>query len=71
MFSIEQINAAHSKVKSGADFPSYVQDLIKLGVTYYETYVAGEHTAYFGNNNFNISSPGRDEIITIANELAV
>jgi hypothetical protein len=39
MFAIEQIKAAHSKVKSGADFLNYVQDLIKLGITSYETLV--------------------------------
>ena len=33
MFTIEQIKNAHAKVKSGADFPTYVQNLIKLGVT--------------------------------------
>lgn len=32
MFTIEQIKEAHSKVKSGADFPNYIQDLIILGV---------------------------------------
>lgn len=36
MFSINQIEEAHSKVKSGIDFPNYVQDIIKIGVTGYE-----------------------------------
>jgi hypothetical protein len=30
MFTIEQIDQAHSKVKSGADFPKYIQDLKNL-----------------------------------------
>jgi hypothetical protein len=47
MFTIEQIKAAHSKVKSGTDFPAYVQELIALGVTGYETYVADGHTGLF------------------------
>lgn len=34
MFTVEQIKTAHSKVKSGADFPAYIQDIKKLGVTY-------------------------------------
>ncbi len=38
MFQLTDIKDAHSKVKSGADFPNYVQDLIKLGVKKYETY---------------------------------
>ena len=33
MFTIQQIKDAHSKVKSGADFPKYMQDIIALGVT--------------------------------------
>lgn len=28
MFTLDQIKAAHNKVKSGADFPAYIQDLI-------------------------------------------
>ncbi len=32
MFTIEQIKEAHAKVKSGADFPNYIHDLIILGV---------------------------------------
>jgi hypothetical protein len=28
MFTITQIKEAHSKVKSGADFPAYIQGLI-------------------------------------------
>jgi uncharacterized protein YbcV (DUF1398 family) len=40
MFTIEQIKIAHTKVRSGADFPNYIQDLINLGITSYETYVA-------------------------------
>lgn len=28
MFILDQIKAAHSKVKSGGDFPTYIQDLI-------------------------------------------
>ena len=30
MFTIKQIKDAHSKVKSGADFPKYMQDIIVL-----------------------------------------
>ena len=33
IFELKEINEAHSKVESGADFPKYIQDLIKLGVT--------------------------------------
>jgi uncharacterized protein YbcV (DUF1398 family) len=56
MFTIEQIKAAHSKVKSGADFPAYVQDLITLGVIHYTTYVADGNTEYAGEGNYTVSS---------------
>jgi uncharacterized protein YbcV (DUF1398 family) len=31
MFTLEQIKQAHSKVKSGADFPKYIQEIKILG----------------------------------------
>lgn len=66
MFTIEQIKAAHSKVKSGADFPNYVQELIQLGVVYYETFVSDGHTEYSGNNDFKISSDEKYKPFEIA-----
>jgi uncharacterized protein YbcV (DUF1398 family) len=59
MFSIDQIKEAHAKVKSGADFPAYVQDLIKLGIASYITYVSDGHTRYFGKENYSIQSDAR------------
>ena len=46
MFTVEQIKAAHSKVKSGADFPAYIQEIKALGVTHYEAYVSDKHINY-------------------------
>ena len=68
MFTTVQINAAHSKVKSGADFPAYIQDIKKLGVTYYESFVADRHTDYFGKNDFKTSSPAKYDELIIAND---
>ncbi len=59
MFTIDQIKAAHSKVKSGADFPAYIQDLIQLGVTSYETFVADGHTDYYGANDYKAIAPAK------------
>lgn len=56
MFTLEEIKQAHSKVKSGADFPRFIQDLIVLGITEYETYVSDGHTDYYGNNNYKTST---------------
>lgn len=66
MFTIAQINAAHSKVKSGADFPAYIQDIKKLGVTSYETFVTDGHTDYFGTDDYKTSSSAKYEPLTIA-----
>ena len=59
MFTLEDINAAHSKVKSGADFSAYIQDLIKLGVATYDSYVFDGHTDYYSRENEKISSPAK------------
>lgn len=66
MFTILQIKAAHSKVKSGADFPQYMQDIIALGVTGFETYVFDNHTDYKGADGFSVSSEGRQGHLTVA-----
>lgn len=66
MFTIEQILAAHSKVKSGADFPNYMQDLIKLGVISFETFVNDSHSVYFGPNAFKTQSEGKYNPLEIA-----
>lgn len=66
MFTVKQIKAAHLKVKSGADFPEYIQDIKKLGVTRYETYVADGHTDYYGTDDFKSSSPASYDELKIA-----
>ncbi|MBK8389395.1 MAG: DUF1398 domain-containing protein [Saprospiraceae bacterium] len=66
MFTIEQIKAAHSKVKSGADFPAYIQEIKKLGVTHYEAYVTDGHIDYHGANNYTANVPPKYEPLTIA-----
>ncbi|WP_375447564.1 DUF1398 domain-containing protein [uncultured Fibrella sp.] len=54
MFSINQIKEIHSKVKSGADFPAYVQELKALGVLSYSLYVSDGHTDYHGADRFTL-----------------
>ena len=66
MFTLQQIKDAHSKVKSGSDFPQYMKDLIALGIKGYETFVFDSHTDYRGANGFTISSQGNPEILTVA-----
>ncbi|MBL7813872.1 MAG: DUF1398 domain-containing protein [Saprospiraceae bacterium] len=66
MFTVEQIKAAHSKVKSGADFPSYIQEIKALGVTHYEAYVSDGHIDYHGANNYTIQVPAKYDSLAIA-----
>ena len=66
MFTLDQIKSAHSKVKSGADFPAYIREIKELGVTYYEAYVADGHVDYHGAKQYLIQSPGRYEPLNIA-----
>jgi uncharacterized protein YbcV (DUF1398 family) len=68
MFTVQQIKEAHSKVKSGADFPKYMQDIITLGVTSFETFVYDNHTNYYGKKDFQTSSEGFIEILVIADK---
>lgn len=46
MFTIDQIHEAFKKVKSGADFPQFVQNLKSIGLTHYYNYVADGRTKY-------------------------
>ena len=66
MFTVEQIQNAHSKVKSGADFPSYIQEIKALGVTAFETWVIDSHTQYFGKNHYATRSGPMYASLTIA-----
>ena len=51
MFTLSQIKETHqSIVKTGADFPRYVQAIVQLGVTSYETFVSDGHTVYYGKD---------------------
>lgn len=55
-FTLDQISAAHSKVKTGADFPKYIQELIGLGIISYDTFVSDGHAIYSGKDEFKITS---------------
>lgn len=56
MFTLQQISDAHSQVKSWADFPKYIQDLIKIWVSEYTIYVNDGHAEYLWKDWFSISS---------------
>ena len=59
MFTIEQIHKAFGKVKSGADFPQFVQDLKAVGVTHYDNFVSDGRTKYYGINDFTLDGESK------------
>ncbi len=69
MFTVEQIKAAHSKVKSGADFPAYIQEIKQLGVVDFVTWVTDSRTDYFGENGFKAVSEPQYDNLAIAEQL--
>nr|WP_315155581.1 DUF1398 family protein [uncultured Flavobacterium sp.] len=66
MFTNAQIKEAHNKVKSGADFPKYIQDLINLGVIGYDTFVTDGHVEYFGSNNYRTTATETYDTLSVA-----
>jgi len=56
MFTVEQIELAHSKVKTGTDFPKYIKEIKQMGVIGFETWVIDSHTEYFGENSYKTKS---------------
>jgi uncharacterized protein YbcV (DUF1398 family) len=66
MFTIAQIKEAHARVETGADFPTYIQDLIALGVLGYDTFVNDGHIEYFGADNFRAAATDTYNNIVIA-----
>lgn len=67
MFTIDQIETAHRKVKTGADFPQYIKEIKRIGVVTFETWVNDSHTDYSGENGFKISSKPMYRNLEIAN----
>jgi uncharacterized protein YbcV (DUF1398 family) len=66
MFTVEQIEKAHGKVKSGADFPKYIQEIKALGVEVFETWVKDSHTVYFGADGYKTQSMPQYATLPIA-----
>ena len=70
MFTIEQIHQAFKKVKSGSDFPQFVQDLKKIGITHYDNFVSDGRTKYYGKTNFTLDGEAKYSEIKVNNTSA-
>ncbi|MBB6330826.1 uncharacterized protein YbcV (DUF1398 family) [Chryseobacterium sediminis] len=68
-FTIEDIKTEHQKVKSGADFPAYIQAVKKLGVSNYTTYVSDGNTQYFDLENQSVQTGSKYSPLTVSESL--
>ncbi len=66
MFTLEDLAAAHAKVRSGADFPAYIRELKNLGVKGYTTFVNDGHTVFSASNSQQVLSPAKYAVLQIA-----
>lgn len=66
MFTLEEIKQAHDKVQTATDFTNYIQDLIDLGVKGYDTFVNDGRVAYYGDNDYAVSTDKKYDEIKIA-----
>lgn len=65
MFTLQQMKAAHAKVKSGADFPHYVQEIKSYGLKSYSYNVTDGTITYYGENGHQVDAPAIYEPKTI------
>ena len=68
MFTLSQIQEAHKKVKTGADFPAYAREIQALGVTHYDTCVSDGHAVYLGNGE-SLVSPAKYDALGVAKNI--
>lgn len=68
MVTLAQLQAAHSKVKSGADFPAYIQEIKQLGINYYETFVMDGHSEFQAADGAKIVGPAKYEKLNVVHQ---
>ncbi len=67
MTTLTDIKGALSQIRTGADFPRYVQQLIALGVWSYETRLTDLSSTYQISDGSVIESPGMADALASAN----
>lgn len=65
MLSLERIQEAHTHVKSGKDFPAYIQSLKDMGVTAYEKFVSDGRVHFYGVDNISVVQPAEYPLLDI------
>lgn len=66
MFTARQIKEAYAKVKSGADYPGYVQELRALGVARYDYVVENGNNVFYGDNGFSLKVENQHDHLKVA-----
>lgn len=66
MFTASQIHEAGARIRSGADFPAYVQELKSLGVLRYETWVSNGKTVFFGSDDYVLEAEPKYAELAVA-----
>lgn len=65
MFTLQQLKAAHGRVKTGADFPRYIQEIKALGLLTYEFMVEDGSIIYHGAEDHRVEAPAIYEPLNI------
>jgi uncharacterized protein YbcV (DUF1398 family) len=71
MFTIEEIQKAEQKIKTGADFPEFAASLKKMGITRCDVYVINGMSTYFGSGDKTLQGPPAYEDLLIEEESSV
>ncbi len=56
MFTIEKIQVAEAKIKSGSDFPNFIQEIKSMGVIRYDVFVINGMSIYYGASDQVVQS---------------
>ncbi|TCD27130.1 DUF1398 domain-containing protein [Pedobacter psychrodurus] len=64
MVTIENIRAAESKIKTGADFPQFIKEIKEMGVKRNDVYVSNGLSIYFDDED-NAQQVSPDEYPTL------
>lgn len=71
MFTIEEIQKAEQKIKSGADFPKFIKEIKAMGVERNDVYVMNGMAIYFGKDDHTAETPPAYETLLIEEKSSV
>ena len=64
MFTIEEIRAAESKIKTGADFPNFIQEIKTMGVIRNDVFVMNGMAVYYGEDDQAVqAAPAYEDLL--------